>query len=148
MNDKHVYNVNLSWLQGRVGEMSSPELPNKIEVATPPEFDKGVPGIWSPEHLFTASVLSCFMTTFLAIAEHSKLPFDSFDCTADGVLAKEEGGYKMTEITLRPVLVIPDETKCEKALRILAKAEKACLITNSIRTDVHLEATVETNVPA
>jgi organic hydroperoxide reductase OsmC/OhrA len=52
--------------------MSSPELNNKIEVATPPQFPKGVQGIWSPEHLFTAPVNSCFMTTFLAIAENSR----------------------------------------------------------------------------
>ena len=82
--EKHLYNVGLTWKEGRIGEMNSPELPTKIEVATPPEFDKGVPGIWSPEHLYTASVLSCFMTTFLAIAEYSKLEYSSFDCSAEG----------------------------------------------------------------
>lgn len=141
--EKHLYNVALTWKEGRVGEMSSPELPSKIDVATPPEFEKGVPGIWSPEHLFTASVLSCFMTTFLAIAEYSKLEFNSFDCSAEGVLAKEDGKSKMTEITLKAVLVIDDETKRDRALRILDKAEKACLITNSIKTEVHLDASVE-----
>lgn len=141
--EKHVYNVALTWKEGRVGEMSSPELPSRIEVATPPEFEKGVSGIWSPEHLYTASVLSCFMTTFLAIAEYSKLEFNSFDCSAEGVLAKEDGKFKMTEITLKPVLVIDDETKRERALRILDKAENACLITNSIKTVVHLDASVE-----
>lgn len=141
--EKHLYNVELTWKEGRIGEMSSPELPTKIEVATPPEFDKGVAGIWSPEHLFTASVLSCFMTTFLAIAEYSKLEFNSFDCSAEGVLEKEDGKFKMTEITLKPVLVIDDETKRERALRILDKAEAACLISNSIKTVVHLDALVE-----
>ncbi|MCF8464072.1 MAG: OsmC family protein [Flavobacteriales bacterium] len=141
--EKHLYNVELTWKEGRIGEMSSPELPTKIEVATPPEFDKGVAGIWSPEHLFTASVLSCFMTTFLAIAEYSKLEFNSFDCSAEGVLEKEDGKFKMTEITLKPVLVIDDETKRERAVRILDKAEAACLISNSIKTVVHLDALVE-----
>ena len=56
--DKHSYNIFLKWNEGRKGIMESPELPTKIEVATPPEFDKGIPGIWSPEHLYTASVLS------------------------------------------------------------------------------------------
>lgn len=146
--DKHLYNVELTWKEGRIGEMSSPELPTKIEVATPPEFDKGVAGIWSPEHLFTASVLSCFMTTFLAIAEYSKLEFNSFDCSANGVLSKEDGKFAMTEITLKPVLVIDDETKRDRALRILDKAENACLISNSIKTVVHLESTIEIGTPA
>jgi len=140
--EKHSYNLALTWKEGRIGEMNSPELSTKIEVATPPEFDKGVAGIWSPEHLYTASVLSCFMTTFLAIAEYSKLEFSSFDCGAVGTLEKVDGKFLMTEITLKPVLVISDETKRDRALRILEKSEKACLISNSIKTEVKLEPSV------
>ena len=50
---EHDYTINLEWNQGRIGQLSSPELENLIECATPPEFPNGVPGIWSPEHLFT-----------------------------------------------------------------------------------------------
>jgi peroxiredoxin-like protein len=140
--EKHTYNLALTWKEGRIGEMSSPELPTKIEVATPPEFEKGVAGIWSPEHLYTASVLSCFMTTFLAIAEYSKLEFSSFDCGAVGTLEKVDGKYLMTEITLSPTLVVNDETKMDRALRILEKSEAACLISNSIKTVVKLDPSV------
>jgi len=83
--DKHVFNVNINWTRDRKGMMCSPELHKKetnetncIEVATPPQFSSGIPNIWSPEHLFTAAVSSCLMTTFLAIAENSKLEFLSF----------------------------------------------------------------------
>ena len=38
----HQYNVSLKWNAERVGEVSSPELNSKIEVATPPQFPKGV----------------------------------------------------------------------------------------------------------
>ncbi len=51
----HQYNVNLKWNEGRVGEVFSPELNSKIEVATPPQFPKGVDGVWSPEHFFYSS---------------------------------------------------------------------------------------------
>ena len=136
--DKHSYNVSLKWEEGRKGIMHSPELPTKIEVATPPEFDKGIPGIWSPEHLFTAAVLSCFMTTFLAISEFSKLEFKSFDCDAEGVLDKVDGKFLMTEINLKVRLVIDNESKKERAERILEKSEVACLISNSIKTKVNL----------
>ena len=140
--DKHSYNVSLKWEEGRKGAMHSPELPTKIEVATPPEFDKGIPGIWSPEHLFTASVLSCFMTTFLAIAEYSKLEFISFDCDAEGVLDKVDSKFLMTEVTLKARLVIDDASKKERAERILEKSEAACLISNSIKTKVNLIAEI------
>jgi peroxiredoxin-like protein len=142
--ENHSYNVALTWKGGRIGEMSSSELPSRIEVATPPEFDRGVAGIWSPEHLFTASVLSCFMTTFLAVAEYSKLDFIAFDCTAEGILSLVDGKYLMTNIILRPVLTVKEDDKVERALRILDKSEKACLISNSIRTEVTLEPVVHT----
>ena len=74
------YNTQLNWIADRRGIMSSPELNESFEVATPPQFPKGMEGIWSPEHLLTAAVSSCFMTTFLAIAENSKLAFDQFSC--------------------------------------------------------------------
>jgi organic hydroperoxide reductase OsmC/OhrA len=86
MANEHNYEVNLHWKQDRKGEVSSPVLNDKIEVVTPPEFPKGIEGSWSPEHLFTAAVSSCLMTTFLAVAENSKLDFVSFDCKANGKL--------------------------------------------------------------
>ena len=74
--EAHYYNVDIDWNKERQGVMCSPELnlsngetKSCIEVATPPEFPKGIPGIWSPEHLFTAAVSSCLMTTFWLLPE-------------------------------------------------------------------------------
>lgn len=136
--EKHTYNLSLKWESDRKGNLSSSELPTIIEVATPPEFDKGMPDIWSPEHLFTASVVSCFMTTFLAIAEYSKFEFIDFKCDAQGVLEKIDGKYLMTKIILKPELTIDSLDKTEKAQRILEKSEAACLISNSIKSETEL----------
>lgn len=138
----HQYNVNLKWNAERLGEVYSPELNTKIEVATPPQFPKGIEGVWSPEHFFTAAVNSCFMTTFLAIAENSRLEFKEFDCNAVGILDQVDGKYLMTEVVLNPTLVITKEEDKEKALRVLDKSEKACLISNSITSKVSLNPTV------
>lgn len=138
----HHYNVNLKWNADRIGEVSSPELNSKIEVATPPQFPKGVEGIWSPEHFFTAAVNSCFMTTFLAIAENSRLEFKEFNCDASGILEQVDGKYLMTEVVLNPTLVITKIEDKEKALRVLDKSEKACLISNSINSKVSLNPRV------
>jgi len=134
--DKHSYQVSLNWKEGRIGTMSSDTLPLKIEVATPPEFDKGVPGIWSPEHLFTASVLSCFMTTFLAVADYSKLEIEKLTCKAEGILQNIDGKFLMTEVILKPTINILKEEDREKTEKIILKAEKACLISNSITSKV------------
>jgi organic hydroperoxide reductase OsmC/OhrA len=120
------------------GELASPGL-EALQVASPPEF-QGHEGMWTPEHYFVASVNSCFMTTFLAIAQMSKLEVVNFDSKAVGKLDKVEGaGYQMTEIVITPRLVIRYTKDLERARRILEKAEKNCLISNSIRSIVKLE---------
>lgn len=139
---EHTYEVGLKWKYGRVGQVDSPDLKTTIEIATPPEFAGGVPGIWSPEHLFTASIASCFMTTFVAIAENSNLAYDSLSVQSVGYLGKEDGKLVMTRVVLKPTLVIPNEADAEKADRIMHKAEAACLISRSVKTKVSLETTV------
>jgi organic hydroperoxide reductase OsmC/OhrA len=140
--EAHYYNVNVAWDRDRRGTMSSPDFvrdgfaENPVEIATPPEFPKGVPGVWSPEHLLTAAVSSCFMTTFLAIADNSKLEFTSFNCHASGKLDVADGRLQMTEVSLQPVLVIRKPEDRERAMRVLAKTEAACLITHSIKAKV------------
>lgn len=143
----HYYNVNINWKNDRKGEMCSPELNseggNCIEVATPPEFSKGMPGIWSPEHLFTAAVSSCLMTTFLAIAENYRLTFSDFSCLSKGKMEQVEGKFMMSEIILEPVVTITDERDREKAERVLQRAEAACLISNSVRAVVTMNTTIK-----
>jgi peroxiredoxin-like protein len=141
--EPHFYNVQIQWSNDRKGVMCSPELSNSsdqkngcIEVATPPEFPKGIPGIWSPEHLFTAAVSSCLMTTFLSIAENSKLEFTSFQCNSKGKLDQVDGKYLMTEVILEPTVTISHEKDRGRAERVLTKAEAACLISNSIKSKV------------
>jgi peroxiredoxin-like protein len=136
METTHIYEVDVNWINNRVGRMSSDELNDELQVATPPQFNKGVPDIWSPEHLFTAAVNSCLMTTFLAIAENSKLEFQSFNSKALGKLEIVEGKYQMTEVTLMPQVRISKDEDREKAIRILQKSEAACLISNSIKSKV------------
>ena len=138
----HTYEVNLSWLSNRKGELSSPVLNHTIEVATPPEFPKGMPGIWSPEHLFMSAVSSCLMTTFLSVAENSKLNFSKFSCQAIGQLDKVNGKFMVSEITLKPVVVINNADQKERALRVLAMSEKACVISNSITSQIVFEPTI------
>ncbi len=70
---EHVYEVSVKWQADRKGVMSSPVLNEKMEVATPPQFPKGMEGIWSPEHLFVAAINSCLMTTFLSIEKTQSL---------------------------------------------------------------------------
>ncbi len=150
--EPHYYNVDINWNRERKGIMCSPELnlPNGetnscIEVATPPEFPRGIPGIWSPEHLFTAAVSSCLMTTFLSIAENSKLEFTNFSCKSKGKLEQVDGKFMMSEITLEPTITITDEKDRERTERVLQKSEAACLISNSVKSKITMITTIKIN---
>lgn len=146
--EAHYYQVDITWSKDRKGMMSSPEVMGgthkngSLEVATPPEFPKGIAGLWSPEHLYTGAVASCLMTTFLAVAENSNLEFTSFTCTAKGKLEHVEGKFLMTAVVLEPTLTIVHEEEREKALRVLEKSERACLISNSIKAIITMSPMV------
>lgn len=142
MDEIYTYNVELSWRGDRKGIMASDVLNDTIEVATPPEFPKGMAGIWSPEHLFVASASSCFMTTFLAVAEKSRLEFQGFDCPASGTLQKIDRQFLITKIILKPSIKITSEAEAEKAMKILQLSHQSCLILHSIKSEVILEPQV------
>ena len=143
MSQEHFYDVSLTWNTDRKGTMRSDVLNSSIEVATPPEFPKGMQGIWSPEHLFVAAINSCLMTTFLAIAENSRLVYNNFESKAIGKLELIDGKYIMSEVVLKPLVVLSNEDDREKALKVLHKSEAACLISNSVKSKIILEPEVK-----
>jgi len=119
MNDIHLYEKNLKWDCLTKGTLSSPIIPHKIEVAIPPKFANGLKEKWTPEHLFVAAVNSCLMSTFLLVADNSKLKFISFDGNAIGKIEKVDGKFVVTEIVLTPTLVIPPTQNETKAKRVI-----------------------------
>lgn len=136
MSQEHFYQVDLKWKEGRIGELSSPVLDKTIECATPPEFSNGVPNIWSPEHLYTAAINSCFMATFLAIAENFKVEFNSFECKTNIKLELIDRKYLITQAELFLKIRLKDSEQKEKALRVIEKSKENCLVTNSMKTEV------------
>jgi organic hydroperoxide reductase OsmC/OhrA len=109
--------------------------------APPREF--GGPGDkWSPETLLVAAVADCFVLTYRAIARASKLSWVSLSCEVEGTLERIEGVTRFTSFTVRARLDVPAETSEERALLILGKAEKNCLVTRSLSAEAHLDAAV------
>lgn len=138
MSQIHTYQVHLKWKEGRIGEVSSPELEQTIECATPPEFANGVPNIWSPEHFYTAAINSCFMTTFLAIAESSRIEFESFQCETEITLEIVDKKFMITKAKIQPKVILKDSDKKDRMSRVLDKTKEHCLVTNSMKTEVTL----------
>ena len=141
------YEVKVNWKKDHKGVLCSRALQSKIEVATPPEFPKGIAGVWSPEHLLVAAVNSCLMTTFLAVAENSKFDFINFESSATGKLEKVDGKYVISEITLCPIVSVADADGKERAEGILQKAEAACVISNSIKSRIIFQPQIRVLFP-
>lgn len=144
MEKEYVYQVDLKWKEGRIGEVSSPELDEVIECATPPEFPKGVANIWSPEHFYAAAINSCYMTTFLAIADNSNVELESFECKTVVRLGKVDGKFIVAESDIEPHVVLKNFEKDEKRItRILQRTKDICLVTNSMKTEFTVKPTVK-----
>ena len=117
--------------------LSSPGL-GAIESAGPAEF--GGPGdLWSPETLLVAAVADCLVLSFKAIARAGRLEWTSISCEVEGVLDRVDGVTRFTEFTEHVTLKLPAGGDEAKARRFLDRAEKTCLITNSLIADAHLE---------
>lgn len=95
-----------------------------------------------PEEAFVASLASCHMLWFLAIAAKRGHVVDAYADDASGVMAKNaDGRLAMTTVTLRPRVTfgdakLPDRAALD-ALHHAAHAE--CFIAASIRSEVVIE---------
>jgi organic hydroperoxide reductase OsmC/OhrA len=133
------YTTSVLWKGEKKGTLTVAGKP-PVEVATPPEF-KGHEGIWSPEDLYVAAVNSCIMTTFLAFAGRAGLAFEGYESEAEGLLEFVDERLVFTKIVVRPRVTLRPGADRKQAEEILHKAEKNCLVSNSLRTEVILEPT-------
>jgi organic hydroperoxide reductase OsmC/OhrA len=145
------YAIELKWLHDpdteykRMAKLGneSENLP-QIVCVTPPEFKKGIPDHWSPEHLFVSSVVACFFTTFLAISDSSKLQLKALAINGVGILDKDADGKEaITRIDLYPKIVIEAGEDVAKAKKIAEKTEINCLIANSMKSEITITPEIE-----
>jgi len=135
----HHYLVSAAGSDGLIA-VTSAGLPT-IHSAPPAQFD-GPGDHWSPESLLVASVADCFILTFRAVARASKLPWSQLACDADGVLERVDRVTRFTEFKLNARLEVPPGVDHDKARRLLDKAERGCLVTNSFNARITLDSTI------
>jgi organic hydroperoxide reductase OsmC/OhrA len=137
----HRYSVAaISRTEGDVS-LESAGLP-ALASAAPAEFD-GPGDRWSPETLLVGAIADCFTLGFRAIARASKLEWVSLRCQVEGTLERVERVMQFTGFEVRASLRVPPGTDPQRARSLLEKAEKTCLISNSLKGKSHLETSVE-----
>ena len=131
------YLSRLAWGEGRRASASIEGKP-VLQVSSPPEF-RGDPSCWSPEDMLVAAADACLLMTFLAYAHKEELELVRYQSKADGTLEFADGGYRFTEVTLKPCLTFRSEEDAEIAQVVLEQAHRDCIVTNSITATVKLE---------
>ena len=92
-----------------------------------------------PEQGFVASVSSCHMLTFLALASKRRFVVESYEDEAVGELGKNaDGRMAMTRVELHPVVRFADGAApdAETLAQLHEKAHKYCFISNSVKAEI------------
>lgn len=142
METTHRYEIRAKSTRVRSGVVASDQIPSPIIFSAPPEF-LGEPHVWTPEHFFVAAVAACYVSTFSGMSDLSKFAFVSLEVEAEGVIEREGSGWKFTEVRLHPALKIAREEDRGRGARLLEKAERGCLIAQSITARVSLAPTIK-----
>lgn len=126
-------------------QLTAEALP-RLATASPAEF--GGPGDrWSPETLLVGAVADCFVLTFRGVAAASKLSWTSLTCRVSGTLDRIERATQFTNFEIDAHLEVPAGVDRDRAQRALEKAERNCLITNSLKGTIHLNGEVSVAEP-
>jgi peroxiredoxin-like protein len=137
----HTYVVDLDWsgeptAQGTLKSEGAPPL----RTGPPRQFD-GPGGDWSPEELLLAAVGSCTMTTFFALARRKELAVQRYGSHVEGQLDKTREGLVFTSVVLHVEIEVAS-ADVQLARDLVSAAHGYCIVTNALRPEVRLEASV------
>ena len=113
----------------------------EVQASAAPTY-LGNPKLVDPEEAFVASLSSCHMLTFLAIACKQKFVLDEYVDEAVGHMEKNaEGKLAITRVTLKPKLKFSGDKQpsAEELDKMHHGAHDQCFIANSVKTEVTVE---------
>tara|TARA_B100001778_G_C18081583_1_gene403240 strand:+ start:16 stop:465 length:450 start_codon:yes stop_codon:yes gene_type:complete len=141
--------VDIIWNIGS-GDLSSGIYSNKHEIkfnskiALPgdsaPDW-KGDPNNTNPEQTLAASLSSCHMMTFLALAAKMKWPVLSYKDKAIATLGKNsKGQMSVTKLELNPKVEFSEKFKVDldEMKKVQNRAHRYCFIANSLSDEVEV----------
>ena len=136
----HTYTSRASGAATGIVTVDAPGLPS-IDTSPPPQFD-GPEGVWSPEVLLCAALADCFVLTFRGVARAGRLEWQDLSCSVEGTLERADGVSRFTRYATVVDLTVAAGTDVAAATALLERAERACLISNSVNGTRSLEARV------
>ncbi len=90
-----------------------------------------------------ASLADCFVLTFRAVSRAAHFNWLYLDCRVEGVLERVGQNSQFTRYNTYARLKVPEHSDIGKAHALLERAERACLIANSLTGERMLHADIE-----
>lgn len=106
-----------------------------------PEF-KGDAERVNPEEAFVASLSTCHMLTFLALAARKRFVVETYADAATGVMERNaQGKYWVSKVTLRPKLTFSGDRQpsAQEISGLHHAAHENCFVANSVTSSVSID---------
>lgn len=129
--------ANISWQKQGVFSHEGFERGHEALISgqTIPMAGANTPNYVDPEQMLAASLASCHMQTFLALAAKKRLQVESYEDTATAKVEKnDDGKLYVSEVHLTPKAVFSGEKQpsAEDIEKMHHKAHEHCFISNSL----------------
>ena len=151
MSPTHAYHSRLSW-RGSTGDgydsyerthrVVVPPADGELVLSSDPAFH-GDAELPNPEQLLLASVSSCQLLSFLAMAARSRVDVYAYEDDAEAIMPEDQRPRRITQITLRPRIVVSPAADLDRVGRLVARAHAECFIANTVTAEVVVDPTVE-----
>ena len=141
--------IDLSWKLGN-GEMTTGNYSNEHEITFTPKIKilgdsapdwRGNELNSNPEQTLAASLSSCHMMTFLALAAKMNWPVIGYSDNAIATLGKNSKGLmSVTKLELNPKVTFLDKFKIdsEEMKKVQDRAHRYCFIANSLSKEIKI----------
>ena len=105
--------------------------------------EKGDARLANPELLLLAAASSCQMLWFLHLAAKARIDVVEYEDSATALMPTDQKPVRITEIALRPRIVVSGEASEERVCKLAHIAHEHCFVANSLNSQMTLQPTVE-----
>jgi organic hydroperoxide reductase OsmC/OhrA len=150
----HRYETRLRWAGStglgwehydREHALTAPPAEQEIRLTT--GESKGDPAVLDPEQLLVMAASSCQMLSFLHLAAKARMDVVEYEDEASGLMPLDAQPVRITEITLRPRIVLAGEASEERVRKLVHTAHEHCFIANTLNCEMAIEPRVEIGQP-
>jgi organic hydroperoxide reductase OsmC/OhrA len=117
--------------------------PAEQEVRITTGESKGDPAILNPEQLLLMAASSCQMLWFLHLAAKARVDVVKYVDEATALMPTDEEPVRITEITLRPLIVVAGDASEPRIHKLVDTAHEHCFVANTLNTKITIQPTVE-----